>query len=222
MNEGQKRQFDSLHALSEQAWREWDHKTRHEWKLSFAIWTAILVALGTAIKVEDFPVPIEWVMLCGIVLLILHITFLRWVRLKLRDYRQKLHNYREQMHKLSGSSVKEDPFISQPWYKQASSLWTQAGITLLLVCLLVVVGSDNADLPSLTGYKILVSLAYVLVVCGSIGMIIFATKFPLSSRNKDLRHSEERFLGLNGYQVWLYSWLLIILGTIMQLIYSLL
>jgi hypothetical protein len=63
------------------------------------------------------------------------------------------------------------------------------------------------------------SLAYPLIILGSIGMMLFASKFPLSSCIRDLESCNERLCGLNGYQVWKFSWLLIIAGTVMQFIW---
>ncbi len=61
------------------------------------------------------------------------------------------------------------------------------------------------------------SFSYVFIILGSIGMIIFATKFPFSTSIKDLRIKGEKFIGLNGCQVWIWSWILIIAGTFIQL-----
>ena len=66
--------------------------------------------------------------------------------------------------------------------------------------------------------KILFSLPYLAIMVGSIGMIIYQIKFPFSSNIDDLKLSPERFLCLNGKQVWHLSWGLIIAGTIGQLI----
>jgi hypothetical protein len=63
-----------------------------------------------------------------------------------------------------------------------------------------------------------ISLSYLAIIFGSIGMIFFATKFPFSTSIRDLKLVTERFLGLNGYIVWWLSWSLIIVGTGMQLI----
>lgn len=65
---------------------------------------------------------------------------------------------------------------------------------------------------------VFVSLSYIFIITGSIGMMVFATKFPFSTKMKDLKYASERFLGLNGYGVWMVSWFLIILGTTIQLI----
>lgn len=65
---------------------------------------------------------------------------------------------------------------------------------------------------------VFVAISYILIICGSIGMMVFATRFSFSSRIKDLELMPERFLGLNGYRVWWWSWLLIILGTAIQLL----
>lgn len=60
--------------------------------------------------------------------------------------------------------------------------------------------------------------SYLLIIAGSTGMIIFATGFPLSSKIGDLCLSSERFLELHGYGVWMLSWVLIITGTVLQMI----
>lgn len=66
--------------------------------------------------------------------------------------------------------------------------------------------------------KIIISLSYILIVIGSVGMILFSTKFPCSTRIKDLSSTNHRLLGLDGFQVWIGSWFCIILGTLIQLI----
>jgi hypothetical protein len=67
-------------------------------------------------------------------------------------------------------------------------------------------------------FRIANSISYLSIIFGSIGMILFATRFPLSSSIKDLELAEERILGLNGYQVWKWSWVLILSGATIQLI----
>ena len=67
--------------------------------------------------------------------------------------------------------------------------------------------------------KIIVSLSYVLIMLGSVGMILFATKFPFSTRIQDLTLSERRLFGLNGFHFWIVSWGSIIMGTLIQLIH---
>jgi len=66
--------------------------------------------------------------------------------------------------------------------------------------------------------RLILSGSYLLIMAGSMGMMIFATRFPLSSKISDLRLSSERFLGLHGYVVWMLSWVLIIIGTVLQMI----
>ena len=62
-------------------------------------------------------------------------------------------------------------------------------------------------------WKVIVSLSFISIIIGAIGMIIFATRFHFSTRIKDLQLAEERIFGLDGYQLWMISWLLIICGT---------
>jgi hypothetical protein len=65
--------------------------------------------------------------------------------------------------------------------------------------------------------KIIFTVSYALVILGSIGMVVFAFRFPFSTRIKDLEVSDT-FYGLNGYQVWVYSWCAIIVGTAGQIV----
>lgn len=68
-------------------------------------------------------------------------------------------------------------------------------------------------------WKVIVSLSFISIMLGAIGMIIFATRFTFSTRIKDLQLAEENIFGLNGYQIWTISWILIICGTFIQLIH---
>ncbi len=67
-------------------------------------------------------------------------------------------------------------------------------------------------------YKILLTVSYLLVIVGSGGMIAFGRKFPLVGGIWELKYTAERFIGLNGYQVWVYSWIAILIGTAGQLL----
>lgn len=66
--------------------------------------------------------------------------------------------------------------------------------------------------------KAIFTVSYALVILGSIGMVVFASRFPFSTRIKDLETSSATFCGLNGYQVWFYSWAVIIVGTVGQIV----
>jgi hypothetical protein len=66
--------------------------------------------------------------------------------------------------------------------------------------------------------KLIFSISYLLIILGSVGMMFFATKFTFSTRIRDLEYTNERLIGLNGFQVWKYSWILIIIGTVIQMI----
>jgi hypothetical protein len=68
-------------------------------------------------------------------------------------------------------------------------------------------------------YKIISILGYLSIIIGSVGMIFFATRFPFSTRIKDLQSVKERLFGIfNGYQVWKWSWILILIGSVTQAI----
>ena len=63
-----------------------------------------------------------------------------------------------------------------------------------------------------------VGASYLYILAGFAGMIVFATKFPFSTNLEDLRYDKATFLGMNGFTVWVWSWSLIIAGTIIQLL----
>jgi len=58
----------------------------------------------------------------------------------------------------------------------------------------------------------------VLVILGSIGMILLASKFPTTTAMWQLKYWKKRVLFLNGYHLWILSWCLIILGSVIQLL----
>lgn len=66
--------------------------------------------------------------------------------------------------------------------------------------------------------KTIFTISYALMIVGSAGMIVFASRFPHATGIKELKEASERFLGLNGYQVWVWSWAAILIGTCGQII----
>jgi hypothetical protein len=132
------RYFDqSCQELTEQYWRDWDHKTRYEWKLSFGYWAALLAMTAVVLK-ERIEVPV-WLLVsfCGIAL-ILHINFLRWIQVNLRKNRTEISLIQRKMREIARIESKEERSVNfhVKWWHQVS-LWTQAGITMLLALLLV-------------------------------------------------------------------------------------
>lgn len=66
--------------------------------------------------------------------------------------------------------------------------------------------------------KLILTFSYLLVIAGSVGMVLFATKFPSANFLWELEGTRERLCGLNGHQIWKYSWGAIILGNAGQLL----
>ena len=66
--------------------------------------------------------------------------------------------------------------------------------------------------------KAVLTFSYLLVVAGSLGMVLFTTRFPFTTILSEQQCAEQRLCGLNGQQVWRYSWGAIILGTMGQLL----
>jgi hypothetical protein len=68
----------------------------------------------------------------------------------------------------------------------------------------------------MTNLRTLQSLSFLLALIGSLGMIVFAVRFPFSTNLHDLKLTEQRFLRLDGAQVWIRSWVLIISSIVIQ------
>jgi hypothetical protein len=66
---------------------------------------------------------------------------------------------------------------------------------------------------------IILTVSYALILAGSIGMVLFATRFSFSTNLWEQPCTKERLFGLlNGREVWILSWVAIILGTLGQLV----
>lgn len=64
--------------------------------------------------------------------------------------------------------------------------------------------------------KVFGVLSHIFTISGAFGMIVFSQKFPFSTSIWMLKHTHERYLGLNGYEMWILSWSLIIAGSLIQ------
>lgn len=102
MKEGDKREFDSIRDLSDQWWRDWDHKSRAEWKFSFGIWAG-LIALSVAIAKAELKIPYAYIVVFAISpsVFLLHLAFLRWIQKMLTRNRDEMRRCQELMYKLT-------------------------------------------------------------------------------------------------------------------------
>lgn len=129
MDENSKHLFDSFHKLSEQSWRDWDHKSRHEWRLSFGIWGALLAACAAKAKVT-VSVPAIVPFSVGALVATTHVFFQWWIQRALTQYRNGFWDSHARMREIVALPV-EVP-SRRPWWRHPS-VWTQTTITLLLV-----------------------------------------------------------------------------------------
>jgi hypothetical protein len=135
MGEEAKREFDALHALSEQAWRDWDHKTRHEWRLSFGLWAALLAASAALIQTSYRP-NLAAVAIAGVVVVVLHLRFLAWIQSRSKEFRKDYIALRARIPELVRPS---QPSGEDKCWCESPALWTQAAITILLVIVFAMV-----------------------------------------------------------------------------------
>jgi len=149
MTEDEKRKFDALESLRDHAWREFKHKSRAEWRLSFGIWAALLASMSVLIAsnkplvgnlMEDWLCELK---LLAVAIPIGHIYFLHWIQIKLGEARDILNEAQNGMGEMLGAgslTTKLHNKLTKPRsnWKQPP-LWIESGITILLVVMLYVV-----------------------------------------------------------------------------------
>jgi hypothetical protein len=138
MTGDESRDFDALSKLTDQAWREWDHKSRAEWRLTFGIWGALLAAAAAVSKAE---VQLPWLVgaIMGFIVLVVHWRWLFWMRKVLNYYRSAMEHAVTRMCALAIL-----PEVEKERRHKTKALWhpsiqTQLIITLILVLILVLV-----------------------------------------------------------------------------------
>lgn len=105
MNEKDKRAYDAFVSIRDHQWKEFEEKTRLEWRLNFGIWAALIASTGAAIKAnesslggnDEIKVVISVVVL---LVLILHYVFLHWVQNNLKLCRKFQYEAEGEMRKL--------------------------------------------------------------------------------------------------------------------------
>jgi len=141
-----KEQFDGLGELAEQAWRDWDHKARYQWRLSFSIWGAELAATSLVIT-SKVPISLFTGILVGFAVLAIHLYFMNWIEGRIRDFRRQMYSYVGAMEDLVGTStallaghkkkLSEETALNRKtyrffaWFQKPAAL-VQLSITLLL------------------------------------------------------------------------------------------
>lgn len=146
---------EPLRDLGDDRWREFENKTRHEWKLSFSIWGALLAASAgllsgkassidpamrlTAVLIGALAVTALW----G-----LHAWFLWWIQTRVLMIRRDMWEIYKRRWNIVLSPPKDGPCtrrcINQP------SMWVQLGITALLggalIAAILIAGRPNDGL----------------------------------------------------------------------------
>jgi hypothetical protein len=135
VNEGTKRQFDGLAALESQRWKEYDNKVRHEWRLSIAIWIALVASIGAIFSGKQLHAwlcvtPVALAAIVAVLIFALHVWFLFWIQISLQKIREKLCEIRNKMQALIDESLKEEKFTRNIFTQP--SMYVQALLTFLL------------------------------------------------------------------------------------------
>jgi ferric-dicitrate binding protein FerR (iron transport regulator) len=142
MTEDEKRKFDAWESLRDHAWREFEEKSRAEWRLSFGIWAALLasagamIAAGATIAKFRQQVPPCVIVLALLVVVVVQAGFLYWIQIKLQETRGYLSKAQDEMRKLLGAT--NEPHNERSIWGQCP-MYVELVITILLVGVLYVV-----------------------------------------------------------------------------------
>ena len=138
MDDDVKNLFDAFTVLRDHAWNEFQNKSSAEWRLSLAVWAAILSAAGAILSKDGFKPATLAVYASGLVLLAvggLHLWFLHWIQRKLREARQYLSEAQSKMRELAGLPTTPTGPRESPW--KQPTLYVQLAITVLLACVFI-------------------------------------------------------------------------------------
>ena len=94
-----KDRYDGLYQLAEQAWRDWDHKTKYQWRLSFSIWGTQLAATSAVIS-EKVPISSVYGFILIVAVILIHVFFMSWIEVRIRYFRSQMYTYVGEMEKM--------------------------------------------------------------------------------------------------------------------------
>lgn len=114
-------ELETLKALRESVSQRWERRREYEWKLSFALWTAIAAFIGIAIGKEntlkDVHGVVQWIIIAGLTITGLHAFYLFGIISNTLDDLQKLTWLEEVMHATLPAGVLE---LEKGWPKNAT------------------------------------------------------------------------------------------------------
>lgn len=151
MTENEERKFNAWESLRDHAWKEFEDKSRAEWRLSFGIWAALLATASALLASGQSTVASlrQHVLPClnlfiALVIVLAHFGFLYWIQRKLQKAREVLSEANDEMRKLLGAPNK--PIDDRSVWSQYP-MYLECGITILLVTVLSLVFQYSVTMP---------------------------------------------------------------------------
>ena len=138
MTEASQHCLNSLEALRQAAWQEFDTRRAFEWKVSLALWTAMFAFAGALLSGKptiDYGIRVIACHL-AVALLILHIYFLCGVAKRHHADREKEHFFRNQILAVLHLELPADIRTQEKGHSSVTwtySLTFQVGVTLVAV-----------------------------------------------------------------------------------------
>jgi len=139
MEEEIKRRFDAFSSVRDHAWREFEDKSKAEWRLSFGIWAALLALGGTLLTKNSKYINMYVLSISLALIVLLHGWFLYWIQCKLDNARIILHETQMAMRKILGLTTHS---YKRKIFKQPA-LYVEIIITLIIAVLLVIVAANG-------------------------------------------------------------------------------
>lgn len=146
VSDAERRQTDLEHLakLADDRWREYDHKSQAEWKLSYSIWGAQLAAGGALLTADIFIERANLALLLVVFValaLLIHFLFLLWIQRRLREIRDQMRPILERRQELLrlpiDAKADQSSLTKRLFGIRREAMYVQCAITVLLGSLLV-------------------------------------------------------------------------------------
>ncbi len=145
LEEGEKRKFESLFQLYDLAWRQFNERRNHEFKVTLIYWTALAAAIAGSMTLAELPPILGGRILLGAIALFAVILHILWCAgLYNAQYGEKLTalSYQQALLKLVNTDISEE--AEKHFKKRRENIllnhWSnifQVGVTVFLAFTLV-------------------------------------------------------------------------------------
>jgi hypothetical protein len=183
------------------------------WQIPFAYFGISGILYGLMLKTNTVSIFLScFFIILGIIGLF---VFLHMVGL-MNGERRAVSNLQKVEKNLFENVLKNNPNLQPARYVPYLYVFPLALIVLMTFLFNLYLGFSLLNIA-----KALMVISYLCIILGSIGMVIYFIDFPFSTSLADAMSVKGYHIPIKSFFWWLGSWLLIIIGTTIQLLHYL-